>query len=422
MISGAGSPAGQERIEARQTALRSALSPVTEGPLTKDGRRRRVLVAMSGGVDSSVAAALLVEAGYEVVGVTMQVWDYSSCDITEGMGTCCSSIDVDDARGVADRMGFPFYVMNCEAKFQSYVIDPFIGAYLEGQTPLPCVNCNTYLKFDHLVLKMRELDCDYIATGHYARIARDTAGRAFIETATDDLKDQTYFLFTLAPELLGQILFPIGHLNKTEVRSIATELGLLNARKKDSTGICFVGSQGYSKFIEGQVAPDLLPPGQIRLYPSGDVLAEHSGIHSFTYGQRKGLGVATGQPLFVLRTDPKTQTVWVGPEGYLFTDRAFAERSHFQGPWQDGERVTVKIRFQHRGASARLFQEPESGLVRIEFDDFVRAVTPGQAAVFYRGSELLGGGWLRAGELGADAEVPIRQAPQALPDAGEVQL
>jgi tRNA-specific 2-thiouridylase len=151
-------------------------------------------------------------------------------------------------------------------------------------------------------------------------------------------------------------------------------------------------------------------------------LAEHSGIHSFTYGQRKGLGVATGQPLFVLRTDPKTQTVWVGPEGYLFTDRAFAERSHFQGPWQDGERVTVKIRFQHRGASARLFQEPESGLVRIEFDDFVRAVTPGQAAVFYRGSELLGGGWLRAGELGADAEVPIRQAPQALPDAGEVQL
>lgn len=365
-----------------------------------DGRRRRVLVAMSGGVDSSVAAALLVEQGYDVVGVTMQVWDYTSCDIEEGNGTCCSSLDVDDARAVADRLDFPFYVANCEAKFKASVIDPFVEGYLKGQTPLPCVNCNTFLKFDHLITRMKELDCDFLATGHYAKIEPGIDGRPTIVTSDDGWKDQTYFLFTIEPEVVPRLMFPIGHLNKSEVRKIAEEKNLLVARKKDSTGICFVGNLGYSNFIASQVGPERLVGGKIRLHPTGEVLADHQGIHNFTYGQRKGLGIATRSdrseseaPLFVLRIDPETRDVWVGDESYLFSTTVKVRDARFLGAFESGERLKVKIRYAHKGAYGRVRSCPD-GSLEVEFEEAVRAITPGQAAVFYRDSQLVGGGWI----------------------------
>lgn len=357
--------------------------------------KKRILVAMSGGVDSSVAAALLKEQGHEVIGVTMQVWDYSqdSCSVEEGNGTCCSSIDVDDARAVADHLDIPFYVMNCEAEFKKKVIDDFVSTYLEGKTPIPCVNCNTYLKFDHLVKKMRELNCDYIATGHYAQIHEASDGRKTIVTSSDDWKDQTYFLFTLAPELMDKIIFPVGHMKKPELREYAERKGLPVFAKRDSTGICFIGKKGYSGFIEERVEKSQLKPGEIRMIETGELIGRHEGIHRFTIGQRKGLGVATGQPAYVVKIDVESGTVWLGEEKHLYRHQLRVKDLNLFRNLKSGESIKAKIRYAHRGALAEVRWIDDSEL-ELNFSEPQRAVTSGQAAVFYDGNQLLGGGWI----------------------------
>ncbi len=354
-------------------------------------------MAMSGGVDSSVAAALLKEQGYDVIGVTMQVWDYTQtdCSLEEGNGTCCSSIDVDDARSVADALEIPFYVINCENEFKQNVIDPFVDSYLKGETPIPCVNCNTYLKFDYLLDKMRELDCDYLATGHYAQVQTSpVSGKKSIVTSSDDWKDQTYFLFTLKSEIIDKLLFPVGTWKKPELREYAEKLSLPVAKKKDSTGICFVGNGDYSDFVARQ-APDKVEnlKGVLKKFPSGEVLAGHGGTHKFTYGQRKGLGVSWTEPLYVVKIEAETNTVWLGEEKYLYSSEVEVKDLNLLDDIESGEVLRVKIRFQHQGANA-VVEKNGSDSLRLKFEQAQRSVTPGQAAVFYRDKQLVGGGWI----------------------------
>lgn len=355
-------------------------------------------MAMSGGVDSSVAAALLVDQGYDVIGCTMQVWDYSkggSCEVQAGSGSCCSSLDVDDAREVADKLEIPFYVINCEQAFEQYVIRDFVDSYLEGRTPIPCVNCNTFLKFDHLVKKMNELNCDYLATGHYAEIQTFRDGSLGLKTSEDSWKDQTYFLFTMQSQLLPKLLFPVGNIKKPDVRKIAEDKKLPVAKKKDSTGICFIGNKGYKNFIAENCVPEQFKPGHLRLMESGEILGSHTGIHNFTFGQRKGLGVNSLTPLYVIKIDPANGDVWLGEEKHLYSHQLVISKTNWLGRFEEDEVLRVKVRFAHQGAEARVRQLTDGGDYHIEFLESQRAITPGQAAVVYRGQQLLGGGWIQ---------------------------
>jgi tRNA-specific 2-thiouridylase len=364
-----------------------------------------IAVAMSGGVDSSTAAAILAHSGESVVGLTLHLWDQTRLAGRHGIpdapkaGRCCSIDDVYDARRVAEDLGIPYYVVNQEERFERDVVRPFVDEYLAGRTPIPCSLCNNHLKFDQLLKTARSIGAKRIATGHYAVNEFDEKrGRWILKRPADLAKDQTYFLFGLTQEQLSRTLFPLGHMTKPEVREAARQHGLRLAEKPDSQEICFIPGGDYKQFLtaylEEQGEPMPETAGEL-VAASGEVIGQHEGISNFTVGQRKGLGVASPSPLYVLNIDPASHRVTVGADAELATRTLRARRlnwisiAELTGPM----RVRAKIRHRHEPAWATLEPAGPDEAVAT-FDEPQRAVTPGQSAVFYDGDEVVGGGWI----------------------------
>jgi len=367
-------------------------------------QKQTVAVAMSGGVDSSTVAAILCERGYEVIGLTLQLWNQRRLASREGMpeaaqGRCCSIDDVYDARYVAEKLGIPYYVVNQESRFEHDVVRPFVDEYLSGRTPVPCSLCNNHLKFDQLLITARQIGADLLATGHYARNQYDGGrGRWVLKRPADQSKDQTYFLFGLTQEQLSRTLFPLGEMRKPDVREEARRSGLRLFEKPDSQEICFIPGGDYKKFLDayleeqGEAIPDTA--GEL-VTTTGEVVGKHEGIHNFTVGQRKGLGVATGSPLYVLEIRGATREVIVGDADELLSPTLRATRVNWISidELREPMRVAVKIRHRHEAAPATLGTVGDDEVL-VTFDQPQRAVTPGQAAVFYNGDEVVGGGWI----------------------------
>ena len=355
----------------------------------------RVVVAMSGGVDSSLAAALLKREGYEVIGVTLRLWPHQEPDQeTEGFGICCSPGAVEDARQVAYQLQIPFYVINVEGEFSRTIISYFIQSYLQGRTPNPCLYCNSLLKFGSLLRRARSWGADFVASGHYAKIHYDPQRERFLlSRAPDPLKDQSYFLFPLRQEQLAHLLMPLGGLRKEETRRLAAELSLKVAAKSESQDICFIPDGDYRQFLR-QRAPAEIKPGKIRDL-AGRVRGEHTGVPFYTIGQRKGLGIAGIRPYFVVGLDPVLNEVIIGDEEDLWSSKLTADQVNFI-PFEELSEemeVLVKIRYQHQGARARIHPLPGER-VQVKFAEPQRAITPGQAVVFYQKDLLLGGGMI----------------------------
>ncbi|HEX2443088.1 MAG TPA: tRNA 2-thiouridine(34) synthase MnmA [Vicinamibacterales bacterium] len=351
----------------------------------------RIVVAMSGGVDSSVAAARLASEGHEVVGLSMQLYDQRQGDLQ--FGSCCTIDDLHDARRVARSLGIPHYIVNFEREFNERVLSNFIGEYTLGRTPIPCVHCNGDLKFAALLDRARGLEAEAVATGHYARVERDESGGYLLLRGADHSKDQSYFLFTLTQGQLASARFPVGDMTKDDVRAAARALGLSVAEKPDSQELCFVAGGDHAAFVE-QHAPELVGAGVIA-DRDGRVLGRHDGTHRFTIGQRKGLGLSTGLPLYVVDIDAADRRVVVGPRDAL--ERRTLTASEVN--WISGRtpstpvRASARIRYRHREADATITPLPDSR-ARVDFIEPQSAITPGQAVVFYDGEMVLGGGWI----------------------------
>ena len=349
--------------------------------------KAKVVVAMSGGVDSSMAAYFLQQDGYDVVGVTMRLSTSENPNAPPQQRRCCTAEDIDDARDAASALGIPHYVVNFEREFKTNVIDYFVREYQQGRTPHPCIACNERVKFDPLLERVTALNAQYLATGHYARVSHD-GGRHRLLKAVDATKDQSYVLYNLGQDELARVLFPVGDYTKRELRRIATEIGLPNADKPDSQEICFIPGDDYRAFLKDRIQPT---PGRI-VDTAGNDLGPHEGIEFFTVGQRKALGIQRSAPTYVVAIDASTHTVVVGGRDDVYADTLEAVRlSYTSGRLPEGPvAVTAKVRYKSIEAAATLY--PEGDRARVVFDQAQRAITPGQAVVFYDGAELIGGG------------------------------
>jgi tRNA-specific 2-thiouridylase len=365
----------------------------------------KLAVAMSGGVDSSAAAALLKEQGHDLVGFTMQLWDQRRGINVDGNGDplpsrCCSLDDVYDARRVAEELGFPFYVLNLEKDFERDVVQPFVDSYLSGETPIPCVSCNSRLKFASLDRLARSLGCDKVATGHYARVQYDEESKRYRLFRGRNLqKDQSYFLWELTQEQLSRAMFPLGEMSKPEVRELAREHALAVAEKTESQEICFVPDGDYAGFIdrylEATGSADRKPGTGELVGANGEVVGHHAGIHRYTVGQRRGIGISAERPLYVINIDARKNQVVVGERDELLAQEFVAARVNWVVQDSPGWpiRAEASVRYRHTPAPATITPAGEDR-VTVTFDEPQRAITPGQATVFYSGDEVLGGGWI----------------------------
>ena len=356
-----------------------------------ENNKKKVVVGMSGGVDSSVTAYLLKKAGYDVIGVTMQIWqEESECTLEEN-GGCCGLSAVEDARRVAASLGIPYYVMNFRREFKEQVMDYFLEEYLEGRTPNPCIACNRYVKWDALLRRSLEIGADYIATGHYARVVKLPNGRYTLKKSATEAKDQTYALYNLTQEQLFHTLMPVGEYSKEEIRQIAEDIGLAVANKPDSQDICFIPDNDYAKFIHENTNVEIPQGNFVDL--QGNILGTHKGITNYTVGQRKGLNLAMGKPVFVVEIRPETNEVVIGDNQDVFAPCLYANKLNFMGisDLKGDMVVEAKIRYSHKGAKATI-RKMEDDLLECVFDEPQRAITPGQAVVFYKDDYVVGGG------------------------------
>jgi len=362
----------------------------------KMSKKGRILVAMSGGVDSSVAAVMLHEQGYEVIGLTMKTWDYASSGGSSKETGCCSLDSINDARALAVGYGFPHYILDIREEFGNFVIDDFVDEYLAGRTPNPCVLCNTHIKWEALLKRANKLDCEFIATGHYANIRLQDNGRHVISKGKDENKDQSYVLWGVSQQNLARTKFPLGSFAKTEIRQMAKDMGQLDlANKSESYEICFVPNNDYRSFLRHQVddLDERIGQGNFIL-SNGTVVGKHQGYPFYTIGQRKGLGIALGRPMFVTRILPESNTVMLGTEEELEKTSALVHKLNlvkYETIFEPLEAVT-KIRYKDAGTLSTLQQEGDS--MKIDFHHTVSGIAPGQSAVFYEGNDLLGGGFL----------------------------